>query len=366
MVSEVKSDLVIPVSDGDARVVAQAHARFPDIKAFVAPAAASVAIASDKIATFDLAPELAIDTPPSVVVERGADVPDAIRRLGLPVVVKVPVSTASHGTYVVRTRGQAKQTAEQLPPGRILVQAFVEGTFVGATGFADGGELLEWFAFRVPPEISVAGTPAYAFSEDDPGLFAMLQAICRKLRWTGGIDLDALRGVDGRLYLLEVNPRFSGTLVFADKLGVDLPRYYADLVGGTGYPKAAPRPPSGVLFVSLAQEAALISKDPRRMHKQAAAFRKAHHFVDSAYPDDRGLVAAQARGRSGKLFSGFRPDSRKTGFRSGPIRSLNDLTRIEASLRNPQGPVLLDCKTNAAVAAPHFSEYAEREARKRT
>ena len=40
------------------------------------------------------------------------------------------------------------------------------------------------------------------------------------------------------------------------------------------------------------------------------------------------------------------------------MRSLEDLEGAKEMLANPQGPILLDCKINAEIAAPFMSELA--------
>ncbi len=187
----------------------------------------------------------------------------------------------------MQTRGEAKRLAANLPAGPILVQRYIAGAFFGVTGFADRGHLLEHFSFYVPPEVPFAGTPAYAFSTNRPEAAEMLATLVMRLDWTGGIDLDALRDAQGRLYLLEINPRFSGTLVFADKLGIDLPRYYPDHVVGADYPPPAARPRGEVLFVSVGEEAAAHTKNPE-LRKVGRLLKKTYRSVDSLYPDDAG------------------------------------------------------------------------------
>jgi acetolactate synthase I/II/III large subunit len=59
----------------------------------------------------------------------------------------------------------------------------------------------------------------------------------------------------------------------------------------------------------------------------------------------------------------FAPIAEGFGFQAATIRSLADLHAAAPLLVKPEGPVLLDCKLNAAVMAPFMSEFAEFEAR---
>jgi thiamine pyrophosphate-dependent acetolactate synthase large subunit-like protein len=59
----------------------------------------------------------------------------------------------------------------------------------------------------------------------------------------------------------------------------------------------------------------------------------------------------------------FAPIAEGFGFDTATIRTLADLQQIAAKLRNPDGPVLVDCKINADVAAPFMAEFAQFEGR---
>lgn len=53
----------------------------------------------------------------------------------------------------------------------------------------------------------------------------------------------------------------------------------------------------------------------------------------------------------------FAPVAAAFGFEARTIRTLEDLHAAAPLLRDPQGPVLLDCKLNADIAAPFMSEF---------
>ena len=57
----------------------------------------------------------------------------------------------------------------------------------------------------------------------------------------------------------------------------------------------------------------------------------------------------------------FAPIAEGLGFEAATIRTLEDLRRIAPKLRKPDGPIFLDCKINADVAAPFMSEFAHFE-----
>jgi acetolactate synthase I/II/III large subunit len=59
----------------------------------------------------------------------------------------------------------------------------------------------------------------------------------------------------------------------------------------------------------------------------------------------------------------FAPVAQGFGFEAATIRTLEDLRKVAPRLRKPDGPIFLDCKINADVAAPFMSEFAHFEGR---
>lgn len=59
----------------------------------------------------------------------------------------------------------------------------------------------------------------------------------------------------------------------------------------------------------------------------------------------------------------FAPIAEAFGFRAATIRTLEELQKLAPLLAKPDGPMFLDCKLNAAVAAPFMSEVHEYETR---
>jgi thiamine pyrophosphate-dependent acetolactate synthase large subunit-like protein len=59
----------------------------------------------------------------------------------------------------------------------------------------------------------------------------------------------------------------------------------------------------------------------------------------------------------------YAPIAEAFGFQAVTIRTLEDLEKARPLLEKPEGPVFLDCKLNAAIAAPFMSEVHEFEMR---
>ena len=60
----------------------------------------------------------------------------------------------------------------------------------------------------------------------------------------------------------------------------------------------------------------------------------------------------------------YAPVAEAFGFRSATVRSIDELRSLAPMLRNPDGPILLDCKINASVPASFLLERVDQERRK--
>jgi len=91
--------------------------------------------------------------------------------------------------------------------------------------FDRDGDLIEFFVLRKlrqwPPR---SGITAAATSTHELELVERMLPLFRHLRWRGPVEVELKRNVrTGAACVLEINPRFSGTLAFPLAVGVDLP-----------------------------------------------------------------------------------------------------------------------------------------------
>ena len=244
-------DLVVPISDDDAVLVARAKQLFPDSNALIVSPLESFSIARSRNSTTELCHSINIDTPKTIFVTQ-ANARAAASDLGYPCFLKLSGTIGSQGVFEIASEAELDAKLELACDKEMQLQAKVESDLVDITGFASAGKILESFAFRCDYIHSRGGTPAYSERVKDERLNAILSKVAEELRWTGGIDLDLLQRSDGSLVLLEINPRFSGTIIFALKIGIDLPMYYVNAkMGVSGAAEFRPSRKEAERFVSL-------------------------------------------------------------------------------------------------------------------
>ena len=296
-------DLVVPITDQDAVVVATVKQLFPDCDALVTSPLDTVSMTESRNKTTELCRSLNIDTPNTVFITH-ADAAAEAAKLGYPCFLKLSGTFGSLGVFEISGEAELGARLGQIPAHKEMqLQEKVEGDLVDITGFAADGKLLESFAFSCDYIHSRAGTPAYSKRVYDDRLQGILSKITGRLRWTGGIDLDLLQRRDGTFVLLEINPRFSGTTVFALKVGIDIPICYVNAKLGIERSETfRPSRQKAERFVSLFEETHYLRGSGETGRLKSASFRADDKWVDNAFWDDWRYSAALFEYVRGLLF----------------------------------------------------------------
>jgi predicted ATP-grasp superfamily ATP-dependent carboligase len=227
-------DLMVPISDDVVDVVADYQDDIRKLCRIEVAAPESLALARNKAATCQFAESKGILTPKTYYPATIEETQALSRSIDYPCVAKFPRGTSSLGVRICHSASdlldffQSTDSADNWP----IVQDYVPGDIYDITAICNRGEVVAYFTFYSPLAVQVGGTPPYAFTYRSPEFLETAFRVLRELRWHGAIDLDFLRGPDGKFYLLEINPRLSGTVNMAQKLGIDLPRAYFDVAFG--------------------------------------------------------------------------------------------------------------------------------------
>ena len=129
--------------------------------------------------------------------------------------------------------GNPKTTllAENFSP---LSKSTLPATVMGFFGLMMNGELKSYFMHRRLHEVPPTGGPsAMAESCKDNELFSLGKRLLEKSGWNGVAMAEFKKSSsDGKFYLIEVNPKFWGSLDLAINAGVDFPLYlFRELIG---------------------------------------------------------------------------------------------------------------------------------------
>lgn len=158
-------------------------------------------ILNDKIQLHKLAETLGVRVPKRY---------ENLEEAEFPYVVKPTNLSSAEGVVYIRSEEDLK-TLEL--PDPCMIQEYVEGEGLGYSFYAKEGEIQDGYGHRRLAEYPVSGgSSTYRTGVADPRMHEMAQAIVSKLAYTGFAMFEFKRSKDGRLYLLEVNPRIWGSV----------------------------------------------------------------------------------------------------------------------------------------------------------
>jgi predicted ATP-grasp superfamily ATP-dependent carboligase len=199
---------------------------------FLLPAPRSLSVANDKWRLHELCQSLDIRTP-QALCPTAVELRAAADRLRYPVVVKFrhDEDLYSHAGQRYRiAAGSGELIAhwehfDSLQP-RPVVQEYVSGQGYGFAALYDAdGEFAAGFVHRRLVEHPASGGPsAVCESVKVPELEAIARRVLDHLSWRGVAMVEFKQCAEtGEYYLLEINPRFWGSLPLAEAAGINFP-----------------------------------------------------------------------------------------------------------------------------------------------
>ncbi len=227
LVRKEKVDLLVPLLDLELPLLAEAADRFADLGCCALISAPSVIrTCRDKMATYRALTEAGIDTPATwpwrELIKR--------KRHRFPYYLKPRRGSAAVGNFVVKNRDELMTFGRRVSDA--IVQEFVEGTEYTLdvyTGF-DGRP--RCVVPRKRLEVR-SGEVSKALIVKDPAVMTIGCEVAKALQACRGvITVQCMVTADGRIRVIEINPRFGGGVPLAIHAGADFPRWImAELVG---------------------------------------------------------------------------------------------------------------------------------------
>lgn len=142
----------------------------------------------------------------------------------------------------------------------VLAQKWVPGEEVNLAGLGDGNGKLIAAVMMKKRALTDKGKAWAGVTIEDPALLAAAARLVAATRWRGPLEVEMMRGQDGLLYLIEINPRFPAWIYLSAGAGMNLPEALVRLA--LGEPQAdLPPVPAGVMFIRHAWEAIVTMAD---------------------------------------------------------------------------------------------------------
>jgi len=147
------------------------------------------------------------------------------------------------GTVIVSSNEELAQTYKEfekigkLEPlydyQRPLIQEFLTGMIYDCCTLSKNGELKAVLTMcRVRTQYPYGGAGVVDVSTKDLEIVEYSRRLLRELDWTGPAEIEWIKTRDGSFKLMEVNPRFWGTVQLSIVCGIDFPRLAMRMYAG--------------------------------------------------------------------------------------------------------------------------------------
>jgi len=306
------------------------------LSALAIPSPAALDIYFDKVKTRALAESVAVPVAPGRLLTVHDTVDSIVADIGLPVVIKQPMSYAMPELYVrtsTRIIAERAALAEWLArhdhgAGPILLEQMFPGFGLGVSVLCDRGEILQAFEHHRAHELD--GSSYYRKSAPlDPDRLAAVSRMAKASDYTGLAMFEfKVNPTNGKWILIEVNARPWGSLPLPVSIGVDFPyRLYRLLARGERTPPVSY--PAGrycrnfLLDMYQAKSGAgPLLRQPGRLAAHCAAWAWSFHRIltgrehhDTLVMDDTKPGLSELRELVGaRLSRGKASDQRATGL----------------------------------------------------
>lgn len=237
---EIPFDALIPISDQAVALFSRHRDQFQALTKIVLPDINTVNVVANKTNIYRFALKNNIPIPETYFPESIQDVRTVSQKNVFPCFIKYPTGSAGTNNFLIETPEKlihffdTRAHTEPWP----VIQKKINGDFYGLTGVSHQGTILDYFSFYTDYQYSQGGTPPNSYSCRQAGLLRAAGRLIKQLNYTGAFDLDYLKGPEDEFLLLEINPRFSGTLNFSYKMGINLPETLLNLI----FEKIEPKP----------------------------------------------------------------------------------------------------------------------------
>lgn len=243
--------------DHDMLAVSRHRERVAEVFHVVLPSAFLVETLCDKFRFAEFALERALPVPRTLRLYRGEDYAARLRDWdAFPAVLKPSMRTRwfervgnSQKALRVESRADLDAAFRRLGDNDLdlLIQAAVEGgeeQIVSYHAYVrdDGSTAAEFTGRKLRTAPRLYGMSSHVVITDDAEVHALGRAVVDALGFTGVLKIDfKIDSRDGRLYLLEINPRFNLWHHPGTAAGVPIPAIvYHDCVGGAAATVASP------------------------------------------------------------------------------------------------------------------------------
>ncbi len=176
----------------------------------------------DKMNLFNFGVKYGLLVPKDKIIYRVDELYGIAEEFGYPLVVKGKFYDA----IIAYTMEQAQKAFYKLSAKwgfPIIVQQFISGTEINIAALGDGkGNAISIIPMR-KLYITDKGKAWAGITLEDESLLELARTFIKATNWKGGCELEVMRTIDNKPYIMEVNPRFPAWIYLSAAAGQNQP-----------------------------------------------------------------------------------------------------------------------------------------------
>jgi predicted ATP-grasp superfamily ATP-dependent carboligase len=238
--------VLVPIGLIPGQIISKNREVISQYTRFLLPSQENYEIAADKNKTVQYALKLGVPAPQSFWPQNLAELNDIGKHSQFPLVIKLPHDSGN--VVYVNNEEELDAVAERLVAENkhnwpdFMVQEYIEGEGYGYFALFHEGELCAQFMHRRLLEYPVTGGASVkAESIYDQRLADLGTCLLSSLKWNGIAMVEFKRETSTQEYkLMEINPKFWGSLDLSIAAGVNFPDIYCRVAMGEKLPPQLP------------------------------------------------------------------------------------------------------------------------------
>jgi predicted ATP-grasp superfamily ATP-dependent carboligase len=222
-------DVLIPLHERTIVPISKHLQDFTKIIGVSIPNYQTLKVSLDKAETIEVAKRLGIPTPRTYFINRLSELRQLSKKIHYPVVIKLrkeiftppPRYTYAYSPTELIVKYQEMHQKCEYP----LIQELIKGIGFGFFALFDKNSVpIATFCHRRIREYPITGGPStYCESVYEPKIIDYGIKLLKGIKWCGPAMVEFRKDYDGEFSLMEINPRFWGSLPLAIASGIDFP-----------------------------------------------------------------------------------------------------------------------------------------------
>ena len=244
IVTREKIDVILPIGAESCVVVSKYKGVLSKITKVAVSDYAIFLKAYDKLQTIEIGKEIGVPCPKTFGILEFEDLENIIKELGFPIVLKAKKGSGYSGVKIINKRSELRKKYDDLinvdtkneniyDHRNIIVQEYIPGDIHDVCIFANHGHIIRAVTQkRIKTLPVIGGGGIWNITTNNVRLIEYSKKLIHTIQYHGPAQIEFKLDKEGMPRLIEINPKFWGTLDLSIQAGVNFPLISARVAMG--------------------------------------------------------------------------------------------------------------------------------------